>query len=83
MVYLVNLNLPDLRANRGFDWNERLEDGAEQYHPDEIKDRLRKGRQWTKGSGAAGRCLEFWQAVYKGDLSFNFASATGLVNNNS
>src|SRR5262249_31184615 len=47
-------------------WNERL--GKEQYSPEQIRDRLRKGHPIAKAGGTARRSLEIWQKVYHGDL---------------
>lgn len=44
-------------------WNECL--GAEKYHPDEIKARLRKGPPTSLGKGY----VKHWQRVYAGDMS--------------
>jgi hypothetical protein len=51
-------------------WNETL--GEVKYDPDAIKDRLRKGHPSSRGMGAAQRSLEFWRAVYGGDLRASF-----------
>ena len=47
-------------------WNERL--GKETYRPEELRDRLRQGKAWNKGKGAADRSVKFWQLIYQGDL---------------
>lgn len=38
------------------------------YHPDGIKQRLRSGHELTQGTGTAERLLDFWQAIYNGEL---------------
>ena len=51
-------------------WNERQT--AVVYHPDEIRDRLRKGHPLSKGPGATKRLLEFWREVYQGNWTAVF-----------
>lgn len=59
-------------------WNDSTEHNRRIYQPDEIQSRLRKGNLLERRQGAGEGLLEFWRAIYDGNLHGVFPGAWPL-----